>query len=67
MSQWVKTSDRMPDELQDVIGYWQGLMDMTLYRIIQGETHWWSEHKRRYVQLPPSHWHPLPQPPEDQS
>ncbi len=60
MSQWIKCSDRMPDDYQDVLV--TNGTEIDLQFTVKGD---WVLPNFGYKDVKISHWMPLPEPPED--
>ena len=63
---WIKCSERMPDETQQVLG-WGKALGFAL--VEKGSRGWWLcvDDGDPYISgaYAPTHWHPLPEPPND--
>lgn len=73
MSEWIKASDRMPDEEISVLVMQDG-NDVCEYLILQAQLFqgdWYADHENGlidfYDALNVTHWMPLPEPPKEEN
>lgn len=57
---WIRTTERLPDNGSRVIGYWPHGMETTFFS--EGD---WLFFDGDCVAKPPTHWMPLPKPPQE--
>lgn len=69
MTEWIKCSDRMPGYGCVVLAFWQ---NHRMFRgsqpppavLLRGHKEWHSPDDKEEVYVDPTHWMPLPSPPE---
>lgn len=62
MSGWISVSDRLPEEDDPVIAY---ICELDCYEVAwQHNGFWFNGYDLDYA---PTHWHPLPSPPPEQT
>lgn len=62
--EWIKTSERLPPEWEDVLGFRDDHCAICYrYHHNSGVDGWSTNGKAGLIVPPPSHWMPLPEPP----
>ena len=61
MSEWISISERLPQDGQDVLVFDEGTISV---KSLSSYTHKWHPYENGF-DCEPSHWQPLPKPPEE--
>lgn len=67
MSEWIKCSERMPEDYLPVLAFFDGLTTRLVYFDSTSKCWWLADNPSYIGDFSPSHWMPLPPPPREET